>query len=64
MTRKDYVLIASVFAEEIALSRGDGEKVGPIVLRDAARNMASTLKRDNPRFNRDRFLTACNTEGN
>lgn len=54
MTRKDYQLIADVFAnfgQMIELS----ETIGA----DIARELANALQADNPRFDRARFLTAC-----
>jgi len=54
MTRKDYQLIAEVFAnfgKIIVLE----ETIGI----DIALNLADALQADNPRFDRARFLTAC-----
>jgi hypothetical protein len=60
MTRKDYVLIAARFAD---LLRIDAElPAAPLTYRDgvadAARHLATELQRDNPRFDRERFLKA------
>jgi hypothetical protein len=54
MTRKDYQLIAEVFANfgKIVVLE---ETIGI----DIALNLADALQADNPRFNRDRFLDAC-----
>jgi hypothetical protein len=54
MTRKDYQLIAEVFANfgKIIILE---ETIGA----DIARNLADALKADNPRFDRARFLAAC-----
>lgn len=60
MTRKDYVLIAQAIKETIpsrivteidaAFNRGAGW---------TAHNIADALEKDNPRFDRERFLAAC-----
>jgi hypothetical protein len=49
MTRKDYQLIAEVFA------RSTGDDLAKIL----AENLADKLEQDNPRFDKARFLTAC-----
>jgi hypothetical protein len=51
MTRKDYVMIAEVIA-----TTWHASAVGK---REFALNMADALGADNPRFNREMFLTAC-----
>jgi hypothetical protein len=52
MTRKDYILIASVLKN----FQADG---GDVIERDAmAYDFADKLEQDNPRFNRLRFLVA------
>ena len=54
MTRKDYVIIAEVFAQFGNICNLE-ETIGA----DIARNLADALEADNPRFNRARFLVAC-----
>ena len=54
MTRKDYVMIAEVFAQFGNISTLE-ETIGA----DLARNLADALQADNARFDRARFLTAC-----
>ncbi len=54
MTRKDYVIIAEVFAQFGNICNLE-ETIGA----DIARNLADALQADNPRFNRARFLDAC-----
>jgi hypothetical protein len=49
MTRKDYVMIAEVFA------RSAGDDLAKLI----ALNLADKLAEDNPRFDKARFLTAC-----
>ena len=52
MTRKDYILIAKVLNDFV----GDG---GDVIDRDKlALALAKALELDNPRFDRERFLTA------
>jgi hypothetical protein len=51
MTRKDYVMIAEVIATSWHAS-ADSK-------RDIAVNLAEVFETDNPRFDRDRFLSAC-----
>lgn len=58
MTRKDYQLIAGAFA--FAFDKYDGEDwtmqgAGAAI----ARLLADELGEENPRFNREMFLTAC-----
>jgi hypothetical protein len=58
MTRKDYILIAE------ALKRAwntEAESAFPGV-QAAARNLAESLARDNPRFDRERFLKAAGVQ--
>jgi hypothetical protein len=57
MTRKDFVLIAESF--RYSLSSLDEGSVSFMVVCVAAENMANALRRSNPRFDRERFLTAC-----
>lgn len=59
MTRKDYVLIAQVFAlhMQVATEMGAGDQQETI--EDLASEMAHMLQRDNAQFDRDKFLTAC-----
>jgi hypothetical protein len=53
MTRKDYQLIADVLSKFTA-------EGGVTIERDAmAYDLADALAKDNPRFNRHRFLVAC-----
>lgn len=54
MTRKDYVIIAEVFANFANVCNLE-ETIGA----DIARNLADALQADNPRFDSARFLNAC-----
>lgn len=54
MTKKHYEAIARVFRRNTDLPAAAGAAV-----RETARELADVLQADNPRFDRDRFLTAC-----
>lgn len=54
MTRKDYELIAGVFAG-FAQMVDINETIGA----DIAEDLADEFEAENPRFNRARFLKAC-----
>ena len=55
MTRKDYVAIASCIKFQY-----DGQTpAGRDALKLVARDIADEMARDNPRFDRARFLKAC-----
>ena len=63
MTRKDYVKIATVFANN-APAKHDDDAGGRMhqraeKWRALVRDMADMLATDNPRFDRARFLAAC-----
>ena len=51
MTRKDYVMIADTIGGMTYLNETDRATI--------AHDFADQLEQDNPRFDRDRFLTAC-----
>lgn len=51
MTRKDYELIARVL-------RNSGEMIDEMALEALAENFADELADTNPRFDRDRFISA------
>ena len=58
MTRKDYELIASVFA-----SFADICDLSETIGADIAQRLAEELAEENPRFNSARFLSACGLGG-
>jgi len=60
MTRKDYELIAAAIREEVNLWR-DGSESQHMVGK-TAKAISTALAKDNPRFDRDRFLRACGIE--
>lgn len=55
MTRKDYILIA----ETIRVSKLEWAGNNNNLVDDISRALADALVKENPRFNRARFLTAC-----
>jgi len=58
MTRKDYVLLADAMlkAKSAVNNWGPESEQG---VKYAALTLSDALSNDNPRFDRDRFLTAC-----
>jgi hypothetical protein len=54
MTRKDYELMVAALTAVRAESSSDSVSYEGI-----CRQLTTVLQRDNPRFNRDRFLAAC-----
>jgi hypothetical protein len=59
MTRKDYILLAAAVRR---VRDGYGTNWNPNLFRavdDIAISLGAALLRDNPRFDRVRFLTAC-----
>ena len=63
MTRKDYVAIAKAINDAMAHERRicpqDALAQSEHICRALAGNIANTVARDNPRFDRERFLKAC-----
>lgn len=63
MTRKDYVLIAAAFKQELedrpVDEAGIYEPIALAAMRATAGRLARMLESDNPRFDRERFLKAC-----
>lgn len=64
MTRKDYKAIAGAIAQakahEIQMgAEGRDLAIIGFALESVAREIAKVLQADNPRFDRDKFLTAC-----
>jgi hypothetical protein len=60
MTRKDYVLIAESIKGAINYESNFNEnKDKAEALNYLALRLSSAFENDNPRFDRDRFLTAC-----
>mgnify|MGYP001581387785 FL=1 len=56
MTRKDYIVIARAIARACTRPINPDQLSGVVHCADA---LADELKRDNPRFDRGRFLKAC-----
>lgn len=66
MTKKDYELIAHHYYLEIGVWK---EICGPVwgqeaikALTDSAKHLAGKLERENPKFQKDKFLAACGIE--
>ena len=57
MTRKDYILLAVAIRESRIYD--PTEATAPAQREFTARCIAAALARDNPRFDRDRFMKAC-----
>jgi hypothetical protein len=58
MTRRDYVLIAAA----LKAAQDDEVKAGHPVYDTATYKLADVLARENPRFDRERFLKACGVQ--
>lgn len=56
MTRKDYILFAEVFYRH---KKRYGFRTDAVV-DEVIEDISDALASDNPRFNRERFITACN----
>lgn len=62
MTRKHYQMIADAVADAGLMIQLDHEETDTgrqEAVREVASYLASAMACDNPRFDRDRFLTAC-----
>lgn len=64
MTRKDYVLIAGALkSSHVSNTLNNGNRaLYNNGIDNAASLIADALARDNPRFDRERFLKACGVE--
>lgn len=62
MTRKHFEAIARTMREEIETYRESGDAYAVKVATHTARSLAYLCAESNPRFNRDRFLTACGVD--
>jgi len=60
MTKKDYKLIASAFSERLSLAgKIQNKKSRETHYKELAQTLAEKLATENPRFDRQRFLSAC-----
>lgn len=59
MTRKDYVLIAEAFKAEIKYWPRSHSPEAATALDCIGERLANALAQDNPRFDRQRFIEAC-----
>lgn len=65
MTKKDYAAIAAIFARIDCNPENDSDLYDAghtTAMRCMALELCTVFKRDNPRFDRDRFLKACGIE--
>ena len=64
MTRKDYILIADALknAQPMCKLNDFADEMVSACHRDVARTLADALGRDNPRFDRERFLKAAGVQ--
>ena len=53
MSKKDYIIMARLFAEQ------KGKTDAEAVLADLIWGFCDMAQKDNPNFNRDRFIAAC-----
>lgn len=61
MTRKDYVLIAAALRTSLDISESQTPAQW-LQFKQDCRCVAEALLKDNPRFDRERFLKACGLE--
>jgi hypothetical protein len=60
MTKKHYTSVAKAFAASVAQSSDHFDRVAHFTaLREIADRLCAVFALDNPRFDRERFLTAC-----
>jgi hypothetical protein len=60
MTRKDYELIAKVFAKaQTSINTGKLQYTADTLIQVLVLTMGEALAKDNPRFDYARFFTAC-----
>jgi hypothetical protein len=63
VTRKDYIALSDTIREMVQTCTDDGRgDIRSRAIADHAVRMCAVLKSDNPRFDADRFLTACNVD--
>lgn len=61
MTKKDYIAIAATFAAHINYAKGFADSPQrTAVNKELQARFADMLQSNNPKFDRDRFITACN----
>jgi hypothetical protein len=64
MTRKDYILIAAALRDVMLIDCQSAEYLNGVraAHASAAQRLADVLARDNPRFDRERFLKAAGVQ--
>jgi hypothetical protein len=64
MTKKDYELIAkAIYGSLIQSGKLEWQDQYADQFRMTARHISTALERDNPRFDKDRFMKACGVPG-
>ena len=58
MTKKDYILIASILEQKFSEVRGKNYEAS-IAVRSIVDRLATGFKDNNPRFQVEKFLSAC-----
>ena len=62
MTKKDYEMIAAAFAKQETATPADADNYTKglyLGKRDAIYTLSEVFRKSNPRFDQERFLTAC-----
>lgn len=62
MTKKDYEMIATAFVKQETATPDDADDYTKglyLGRRDAIYTLSEVFRKDNPRFDQDRFLRAC-----
>jgi hypothetical protein len=60
MTKKHYIRVAEAFASSVRQSGNHPDRPAQFyALREVADRLCAVFAMDNPRFSRERFLTAC-----
>lgn len=59
MTKKDYKLISKVFSEQLSSNAAKRVAIQELNLICMLHDLANALQKDNPRFNKEKFVAAC-----
>lgn len=62
MTKKHFEMMAKLFRDQIEENKSYGNSAGAEAIINLAERFCFEAEYDNPRFDRDRFLTACGIE--
>lgn len=58
-TKKHFTAVADIIAGDLACHRGDTDRTAYFAVRNVALSLSDLYARENPRFDRVTFLTAC-----